>query len=385
MSRLTHYNIIPSFFSRLYAIEVSFSMIAEKINKDGKRAERGDSANHHYVNDTLDLLELLFLYGRHPALRAEHYNLQNFESESEWSRMMKKDLSIDEQLIKHSKDWILFSWEGKLIGGTSPFTLVYPVPDICNRNIQLPSVHGRVLFDNDITPLTKRDLRFQQYMMSLYLHHPMPTAIHSYLKEIEKLLTHDPLIRKEDFEELPCFNDIPNVVVNDICLQCLTEYPSQISTNNRQYKSENPHHEEPISDQDRKRIFLSYKRVDKEKVFELQSIIENGVGEKCWIDLLGVESDAQFASVIIDAINNVDIFLYLYSKAHKEIRDFENDWTIRELNYAQSKNKRIVFVNIDNSVLIDYLTFMFPNKQQVDALSNTAMQKLLTDIREWLN
>ena len=50
------------------------------------------------------------------------------------------------------------------------------------------------------------------------------------------------------------------------------------------------------------RIFISYRRDDKDVVFKIKDEIEKHVGEKCWIDLDGIESDAQFANVIIRAI-----------------------------------------------------------------------------------
>ena len=213
-----HTNINPSFFGRLYAIDASFATIAEEIRKDGIRAERGD--NHYYrnISDTLDLLELLFLYGKHPDLLIEHFAFPHVECE--WGRMMEKDLMVDQKLERHAKDWILFSWKGKLIGGTSPYTLVYTVPDIRNRNIQLTGGQGRLLFDDQNLLLSKRDLRFQQYLVSLYRYHNLPSSMHSYLKEIEKLLTHHPVIQKEDFDNLPDFIDIPGAVVNGIPLKC---------------------------------------------------------------------------------------------------------------------------------------------------------------------
>ena len=93
-----------------------------------------------------------------------------------------------------------------------------------------------------------------------------------------------------------------------------------------------------------KRIFISYKREDKDVVFKIKDDIEKHVGEKCWIDLDGIESDAQFVNVIINAIDEAEIFLFMYSKKHAEIIDFENDWTIREINYAQTEGKRIIFL-----------------------------------------
>lgn len=132
------------------------------------------------------------------------------------------------------------------------------------------------------------------------------------------------------------------------------------------------------------RIFISYKRVDKEKVFKIKDHIEAAIGEKCWIDLDGIESDAQFKNVIIKAINECEIVLFMYSKAHSKIVDFEKDWTVRELNFAQKKNKRIVFVNLDRSSLTDTFEFDYGTKQQIDALSQQALLRLIEDLKKWL-
>lgn len=134
----------------------------------------------------------------------------------------------------------------------------------------------------------------------------------------------------------------------------------------------------------KERIFISYKRVDKERVFKLKDSIEIETKEKCWIDLDGIESDEQFGLVIANAIENADVFLFMYSHAHSEITDFENDWTIREINYAQAEKKRIVFVNIDGTPLTKWFKLIFGLKQQVDVSSENALKKLLLDLKNWL-
>ena len=138
------------------------------------------------------------------------------------------------------------------------------------------------------------------------------------------------------------------------------------------------------------RVFISYKRVDKDRVFAIKDFIERGLGgdvdgkNYCWIDLEGIESDAQFANVIIRAINRADIFLFMYSATHSEIVDFENDWTVKEINFANKKKKRIVFVNIDGSSLSDWFELIFGTKQQVDGTDEEALQRLCNDMRKWL-
>lgn len=133
------------------------------------------------------------------------------------------------------------------------------------------------------------------------------------------------------------------------------------------------------------RIFISYKRKDKDKVFRIREQIESELGEKCWLDLDGIESDAQFKNVIIHAINDCEVVLFMYSQCHGEIVDFERDWTVRELNFAQRKGKRIVFVNIDKSQLSDAFEFDYGTKQQVDGTSKEAILKLIKDLSIWLN
>ena len=132
------------------------------------------------------------------------------------------------------------------------------------------------------------------------------------------------------------------------------------------------------------RIFISYMRVDKEKVFNLKDQIESAIGEKCWIDLDGIESRRQFRSVICHAIDNAQIVLFMYSKAHLNI-DFENDWTIKELDYAQAKKKIVVLVNIDNAPLDNLFLFDFGLKNNIYSSDKTHFQKLLRDLKVWLD
>ena len=132
------------------------------------------------------------------------------------------------------------------------------------------------------------------------------------------------------------------------------------------------------------RIFISYKRADKEKVFAIKDKIEAATGEKCWIDLDGIESSEQFEFVIINAIDNADVFLFMYSKGHTQITDLNNDWTIKEIRYAEATSKRIVFINLDHSLLAKWFLFNFSGKQQIDATSESALNRLIDDIKEWL-
>ena len=132
------------------------------------------------------------------------------------------------------------------------------------------------------------------------------------------------------------------------------------------------------------RIFISYKRVDKERVFAIKNGIEQATGEKCWIDLDGIESNAQFVAKIVGAIDACEIFLFMRSKEHNKITNLETDWTIREVNYALEEHKNIVIVNLDNTPMPKWFKFMFPNKQEIEATDPAKLTRLNNDLCEWL-
>ena len=134
----------------------------------------------------------------------------------------------------------------------------------------------------------------------------------------------------------------------------------------------------------KERIFISYKRVDKERVFAIKDGIEQAIGEKCWIDLEGIESNAQFVAKIVGAIDECEIFLFMRSKEHNNITNLDTDWTIREVNYALEEHKNIVIVNLDNTPMPKWFKFMFPNKQEIDATDPEKLARLNKDLCEWL-
>lgn len=141
-----------------------------------------------------------------------------------------------------------------------------------------------------------------------------------------------------------------------------------------------------MSQEKKERIFISYKRVDKERVFAIKDGIEHATGEKCWIDLKGIESNEQFAVKIMTAIDLCEVFLFMRSKEHNKITtdDLKTDWTYRELMYALSKEKNIVFINLDDSQMPDWVTFIFPHQQQVDSTDQEKINRLYKELCEWL-
>ena len=132
------------------------------------------------------------------------------------------------------------------------------------------------------------------------------------------------------------------------------------------------------------RIFISYKRKNKDQVFSIVKKIETQLGVKCWVDLDGIESSAQFASKICKAIDTAEVVLFMHSSVHLDI-DFEQDWTIKELNYAHAKKKRVVLVKLDNAPLDNIFLMEYGSKNNIDSQDETQFQKLLKDLKGWLS
>lgn len=127
------------------------------------------------------------------------------------------------------------------------------------------------------------------------------------------------------------------------------------------------------------KIFISYSRSDFAKVVKLKDEIEQLIGkDSCWIDLKGIESDRQFVDVIIDAIDHAEIFLFMYSK-----NSDRSEWTRKEIEYAYSEKKKIVFVRLDNYQLSKYYRFQYGGHDIIDVNDVLQKQKLIDNICTW--
>lgn len=127
-------------------------------------------------------------------------------------------------------------------------------------------------------------------------------------------------------------------------------------------------------------VFISYKRKDLKRVQQLVGLISESLCVECWIDIDGIESSAEFESRICTAIDNASVVLFMYSKNHLGI-DFEEDYTIKELNYAKMTKKPIILVHLDNTALYNVFLFNFGSKNNIDANDPVQLEKLLDDLR----
>jgi TPR repeat protein len=143
------------------------------------------------------------------------------------------------------------------------------------------------------------------------------------------------------------------------------------------------------------KIFISYKRIDKKKVLPIVEEIKKKTGVNCWIDLEGIESGDQFERVIIRAIKECEILVFMmtrnsiapYIDPKTGQPDYDKpSWTEKEVKYALEQKKRVIPISVDGTMVsdCDWLAFnflgtdciMYNNKEQKD--------KLFRNITKWL-
>ena len=142
------------------------------------------------------------------------------------------------------------------------------------------------------------------------------------------------------------------------------------------------------------KIFISYKRQDKKKVFPIVDEIKKQTGIDCWIDLNGIESGDQFQNVIINAIDNADIVICMLSKnfiaPYKDEKTGEIDYTKqtfpeKEVMYALNQGKRLIPISIDGTRVSDckWLQFNCSGLDCIDIRDNDQKNKLFRNISQW--
>ena len=141
-------------------------------------------------------------------------------------------------------------------------------------------------------------------------------------------------------------------------------------------------------------IFVSYKRHDKDIVFPIVEEIKQKTGVGCWIDLEGIESGDQFQNVIIDAIDNADIVIFMLSQNF--IAPYRDEITgkidlkkqtfpEKEVMYALRHNKRLIPISIDGTTVYDckWVEFNCSGLDYIDWSNKTQRTKLLHNLSFW--
>lgn len=143
-----------------------------------------------------------------------------------------------------------------------------------------------------------------------------------------------------------------------------------------------------------KKVFISYKRQDKQQVLPIVERIKIETGIDCWIDLDGIESGDQFQNIIIDAIDNADIVLIMLSNNFIAPYREENTGRVnhkkqtfpeKEVMYALHHNKRLVPISIDGTSVYNckWLEFNCSGLDCIDWNDESHRVKLFRNLINW--
>ena len=176
---------IPSLFARLYLFEGVFqALVGKPLNDLTMR-----NVNTSLISDCFDLLEFLYQHGNDKHLVIRHWNANNQIAElsndgdhkhTKLAQVLRDELNVNPKF----QDIYLFYWKSAnaqtvtpqevLIGGTSPFTLVFTSPNwkrkMAEKGLSFRRLDGSNMFsDTDIRPLVHRDTKFKEMIYSMYM------------------------------------------------------------------------------------------------------------------------------------------------------------------------------------------------------------------------
>ena len=107
-------------------------------------------------------------------------------------------------------------------------------------------------------------------------------------------------------------------------------------------------------------IFISYSRADHAIVDTFVQRLESA-GYKVWIDRTGIYTGTRFKAVLVQAIENSEIFLFFSSKAANA-----SSWTAKEIAIAVDRQKKIIPIKLDSTRYNPDVEFDLINLDYVD-------------------
>jgi len=241
---------IPSPFARMHLFDTAFKIATRELKKKNDDNEKDATLYDKMISECFDLLELLFeknsLIKKKPNLNIIPWNPKNEidklyksnETSHQHLGSVLEKYIITNQEIEKFNTFYLFELDNEIIGGTSPYSIVYTKPDLnVKSNTNLKKVNGKVFFQ-DYDPLKDRDLRFIQYLYSFFKENPelqkYAENIYNYLQEYKKFLGNsisniineeftgvDPLTL-DDGKEITIFNKTLLIHIGDDIIQIIS-------------------------------------------------------------------------------------------------------------------------------------------------------------------
>src|SRR5579883_2427074 len=119
-------------------------------------------------------------------------------------------------------------------------------------------------------------------------------------------------------------------------------------------------------------IFVSHSSKDKAIADAVCHHLE-AAGLKCWIAPRDVPAGADWAETIVHAVDNCQVMVLVFSAASSESRQVK-----RELVNAANREKIIIPLRIDSTVLKDSFAFFLEDTHWLDAITPPIEQHLAT-------
>lgn len=129
---------------------------------------------------------------------------------------------------------------------------------------------------------------------------------------------------------------------------------------------------------DKRKIFISYSRKDLDIVRQLVLRIQEESNVYCWIDWNGIESGEQFEDVIVKAIDDCEIVIFMLSQS-----SMNSYYAKKEITYAYNIGKKIIPIIIDKSNLQGWFLFKFGDLDYIDSTNELQMNKLFHNLKDF--
>ena len=201
---------IPSIFARVFLFEGAF----QTLNKLPLNVLNSITMETKLVSECLDLIEFLFQHGKDQNLVIKRWNAQTQiaglkASHFEEHRNLAIVLEDEIKLYPGLADIFLFYWKSSspnslvpqefLIGGTSPYTLVFTSPNwksiMTANGFNFNRLDGTPMFDAFISSLQNRDASFRKMLYSLHMAYDIQLSSQSsyFDSYIAQIMANDPL------------------------------------------------------------------------------------------------------------------------------------------------------------------------------------------------
>ena len=127
-------------------------------------------------------------------------------------------------------------------------------------------------------------------------------------------------------------------------------------------------------------IFISYSRKDLQRAKRIKGEIEETTSIRCWMDMEGIESGSQFEDIIVKAIDNSSVVVFLLSDNSMKSRCVKD-----EIRYAIETGKKVVPVNIDNCTPRGWFLFKLSGLDVISYSNSDQKEKFMENLAMWGN